>query len=54
MDKKEMQKELNSIEFILRQYNDKIGDFENIHYTIGYISSIIEKCNNCEPIFIRR
>ena len=49
--KKELIKELQNIEFILRQNKDKIDKFENANYTLGWISGIIERTNQCESIY---
>ena len=46
MENQDMQKELNKIEFALRQHKDKINKFDNPNFTIGYITSIIERVNN--------
>lgn len=51
MTKKQLIKELNQIEFILRQNNDKIEKFKNPDYTLGYISGIIERCNEYDTIY---
>ena len=49
--KKELEKALTEIEFILRQNNDKIDKFNDPNYTLGYISGLIERINNCEKIY---
>ena len=49
--KSELIKELQNIEFILRQHKDKIGKFEDANYTLGWISGIIERTNKCESIY---
>ena len=51
LKKSELIKELQNIEFILRQNNDKIGKFEDSSYTLGWISGIIERCNQCDTIY---
>ena len=47
----QLQKALTDIEFILRQNNDKIGKFEDPNFTLGYISSIVERINGTENIY---
>lgn len=48
MNSKQIQKEINQIEFVLRQYKDNVGKFGNPSFTIGYIISKIERINNTE------
>ena len=49
--KEQLQKALTEIEFIMRQNNERIENFEDANYTLGYISGIVEKINNTENIY---
>ena len=47
----QLQKALNEIEFALRQNESKVSSFEDANYTVGWISSTIERINKCDPIY---